>query len=121
MLFHFTVDAAAEAVATWEFEIIRSATGGGNALLVGGLTLSAAATGENQMLVIESEVSLVNSLASKSFQIPFSNGGTFGDLVISSVTPGGVDGADVVIDAVSAVVGPGASGAIHRCPRRSPA
>ena len=112
VFFHFTVDDAAEAVATWDFEITRSSTGGGNALLIGGVSLSATSTEENQTLVVDPAFSFVNYLTPQSFQIPFSNGGSLGSLVIASVTPGGADAADFVVDTVSSPVGVGGSGMI---------
>jgi lysophospholipase L1-like esterase len=111
--FHFTVADAAEAAATWDFDITRSATGGGNALLLGGVSLTPAdAVADNHTLVIEPTVTLATHNVSDSFQLPFSNGGTSGSLTISSVTPGGADAADFTIDSFDSPVDPGGSGTI---------
>ena len=58
--FHFSVADAAEAAATWDFDITRSATGGGNALLIGGVSLGTAAAVENPSTIVTPSIFLVN-------------------------------------------------------------
>lgn len=111
--FNFTVADTTEAAAMWNFDITRSATGGGNALLVGGVSLTPAnAFADNQTLAIDTSISLVNYNVLQSFQIPFSNSGTSGNFTITSVTPGGANAADFTIDSFNSPVGPGGSGTI---------
>ncbi len=108
--FNFTVADATEAAATWNFNFTR-ATGtlNGQALFVTGASLSPA----DPVFSYTTPSTVQSTGAPVNFSIPFTNSGSTQNLTITSVTPGGFDGADFAVTSFTSPVAPGGSGTIN--------
>lgn len=107
---NFTVADSTEAAATWNFDFTRvSGTVNGQALGITSASLSPA----DPIFSYTAPGTIQSTGSPVSFSIPFTNEGATQDLAISSITPGGYDGADFTVTSFTTPVSPGGNGTIE--------